>query len=58
VGFYYSPVLLWVDPCWDPIRPDSGFQALLQKYAKYKPAVLYPAAGTSSAAASATATAH
>ena len=51
-------MLLWLDPLWDPIRHDAGFQALLQKYAKYKPAVIYPAASTSSAAASATATVH
>jgi len=58
IGNLYSPVLLWLDPLWDPIRHDAGFQALLQKYAKYKPAVIYPAASTSSAAASATATVH
>jgi tetratricopeptide (TPR) repeat protein len=58
IGTIYSPVLLWLDPMWDPIRHDPRFQALLQKYAKYKPAMLYPAASTSSAAASATATAH
>lgn len=42
VGLNYSPVLLWLDPVWDPIRHDPGFQALLKKYAKYKPAVIYP----------------
>jgi TolB-like protein len=41
IGVYYSPVMLWLDPYWDPIRHDSGFQALLKKYAKYKPAVIY-----------------
>jgi hypothetical protein len=56
-GESYSPVMLWLDPAWDPIRHDPRFQALLKQYAKYKPAVLYPAASTSSAAASAT-TAH
>jgi len=44
IGIYYSPVLLWLDPYWDPIRHDPGFQALLKKYAKYKPAVTYEAA--------------
>jgi TolB-like protein/Tfp pilus assembly protein PilF len=41
IGAYYSPVLLWLDPAWDPIRHDAGFQALLQQYAKDKPAVTY-----------------
>jgi TolB-like protein/Tfp pilus assembly protein PilF len=35
---YNSPALLWLDPSWDPIRRDPRFQALLKKYAKYKPA--------------------
>jgi hypothetical protein len=35
---------------WDPIRHDTGFQALLQQYAKYKPAVIYPAVPASAAA--------
>jgi TolB-like protein/Tfp pilus assembly protein PilF len=43
-GTTYSPVLLWLDPLWDPIRLDPGFEALLQQYAKYKPAVFYTAA--------------
>jgi tetratricopeptide (TPR) repeat protein len=47
IGYNYSPVLLWLDPVWDPIRHDSGFQALLQKYAQYKPAVI-PAVPASS----------
>ncbi|MGH8154102.1 MAG: tetratricopeptide repeat protein [Rhodanobacteraceae bacterium] len=38
IGFNYSPVLLWIDPAWDPIRRDPGFRALLKQYAKYKPA--------------------
>ncbi|MDN5924609.1 MAG: hypothetical protein L0H70_06365, partial [Xanthomonadales bacterium] len=42
IGVNYSPALLWLDPAWDPIRHDPGFQALLQKYAKHKPAVIYP----------------
>jgi len=41
IGNVYSPVMLWLDPSWDPIRHDPRFQALLQKYAKYKPAVTY-----------------
>jgi TolB-like protein len=44
IGVTYSPVMLWLDPAWDPIRHDPSFQALLKKYAKYKPAVIYPAA--------------
>jgi len=46
IGAYYAPVLLWLDPAWDPIRHGSSFQALLRKYAKYKPAVM-PVAETS-----------
>ncbi len=42
VGWWYSPVMLWLDPAWDPIRKDPNFQALLDTYAKYKPA---PATG-------------
>jgi hypothetical protein len=51
IGFYYSPLMLWLDPCWDPIRDDPGFQALLQEYAQYKPAVIpvAPAASTGTA---------
>jgi TolB-like protein/Tfp pilus assembly protein PilF len=49
IGAYYSPVLLWLDPMWDPIRHDTGFQALLLQYAKYKPAVLYPTTPASAA---------
>ncbi|MGH7108378.1 MAG: hypothetical protein ACREFT_17930, partial [Acetobacteraceae bacterium] len=48
IGDYYSPVLLWFDPAWDPIRHDPRFQALLKKYAKFKPT---PAAATAPAAA-------
>lgn len=44
VGPPYSPVMLWIDPLWDPIRHDPRFQALLKKYAKYKPADLATAA--------------
>ena len=31
IGNAYSPVLLWIDPAWDPIRHDPRFQALLKK---------------------------
>ena len=48
IGTGYSPVLLWLDPAWDAIRNDPRFQALLKKYAKYKPA---SAAGVAPAAA-------
>ena len=43
IGLGYSPVLLWIDPAWDPIRHDPRFQALLEKYEKYKPAHIAPA---------------
>ncbi|MGH8114229.1 MAG: tetratricopeptide repeat protein [Rhodanobacteraceae bacterium] len=39
LGDQYSPVLLWLDPAWDPIRHDPRFQALLKKNAGYKPAL-------------------
>jgi len=38
IHVYYSPRMLWIDPLWDPIRHDPRFQALLRKYAGYKPA--------------------
>lgn len=53
IGGFYSPVMLWLDPYWDPIRADPRFQALLQKYAKYKPAVTYAAPPAARAAATA-----
>jgi tetratricopeptide (TPR) repeat protein len=37
IGENYSPVLLWIDPAWDPIRHDPRFEALLKKYASAKP---------------------
>ena len=40
IGTWYSPVMLWLDPGWDPIRKTPAFQALLKKYAKYRPATL------------------
>ncbi|MGH8280034.1 MAG: hypothetical protein ACRETQ_10810 [Gammaproteobacteria bacterium] len=49
IGLYYSPLMLWISPAWDPIRHDSRFQALLTKYAKYQFAVIPaspPSAGT------------
>jgi TolB-like protein/Tfp pilus assembly protein PilF len=48
IGGNYSPVMLWLDPYWDPIRKDAQFQALLKQYARYKPAVI-PVAATSMA---------
>ncbi len=39
VGRSYSPVMLWIDPAWDPIRQDPGFLALLKKYAEFAPTV-------------------
>ncbi|HJP97779.1 MAG TPA: hypothetical protein VJ862_04370 [Rhodanobacteraceae bacterium] len=41
MGMFYSPVLLWIDPAWDPIRGDAHFQALLKQYEKYEPVVTY-----------------
>jgi TolB-like protein/Tfp pilus assembly protein PilF len=40
IGLNYSPVMLWLDPDWDPIRDDPRFQSLLRKYADRKPAGL------------------
>ncbi len=39
IGAFYSPVLLWLDPAWDPIRHDPHFEVLLKKYADAAPAV-------------------
>ena len=48
IGQNYSPALLWLDPGWDPIRHDQRFQALLKKYAKWRPAIIpAPASATS-----------
>ena len=44
IGLDYSPVMLWLDPVWDPIRQDPRFQALLTQDARYKPAVIPVAA--------------
>jgi len=41
IGPYYSPVMLWLDAGWDPIRRDARFQALLAQYARYKPRITY-----------------
>jgi TolB-like protein/Tfp pilus assembly protein PilF len=40
IGMWYSPIMLWLDPGWDPIRKTPAFRALQRKYAKYRPAVL------------------
>ena len=32
-GWIYSPVMLRIDPAWDPIRNDPPFRTLLQKHA-------------------------
>jgi tetratricopeptide (TPR) repeat protein len=42
IGRYYSPVMLWIDPAWDPIRKSPAFQALLKKYATYRPTDIPP----------------
>jgi len=47
IGSSYSPVMLWIDPAWDPIRHDPRFQALLNQYAKYKPAPAVVSGGAS-----------
>ena len=57
IGSFYSPVMLWTDPAWDPIRHDPRFQALLNQYAKYKPAVI-PVAVPVSSSSAAEGTAH
>jgi len=51
IGQLYSPVLLWLDPIWDPIRHDPRFQALLKQYSKYKPAVTYDTGSAASPSA-------
>ena len=40
IGTFHSPVTLGFDPAWDPLRHDPRFQALLKKYARYKPAAV------------------
>jgi TolB-like protein/Tfp pilus assembly protein PilF len=40
IGTLYPPVTLGFDPAWDPVRNDPRFQALLKKYARYKPAAV------------------
>ncbi|MGA9828286.1 MAG: tetratricopeptide repeat protein [Rhodanobacteraceae bacterium] len=51
IGTWYSPVMLWLDPGWDPIRKTPQFQALLKKYAKFRPPLTrYPAPPISSTA--------
>lgn len=50
-GEAYAPVMLWLDPAWDPIRQDPRFRAVEKKYAKYKPAVIYDDAPTTAASA-------
>jgi len=43
IGYFYSPGALWLDFRYDSIRKSAPFQALLKKYAGYRPATL-PAA--------------
>jgi serine/threonine-protein kinase len=38
MGLWYSPVMLRIDPVWDPIRHDPAFQALLKRFANWGPA--------------------
>lgn len=40
IGYFYSPVMLWLDPSLDPIRKTPAFQALLKQYAKYRRATV------------------
>ena len=52
IGAWYSPVMLWIGPAWDPIRKTPAFQALLKKYARYHPPLQhFPAPPTSSTGA-------
>lgn len=44
VGAYYSPMWLWLDPVWDPIRNDPRFRVLLKEYGRYRPAVAHASA--------------
>lgn len=53
IGFGYSPVLLWLDASWDPIREDARFQAVLMQYAAYEPAVTHAANATPTGAVTA-----
>ncbi len=56
IGTFHSPVTLGFDPAWDPIRHDPRFQALLKKYARYKPAsadAIVPSASSPAPSASA-----
>jgi TolB-like protein/Tfp pilus assembly protein PilF len=39
IGRWYSPMMLRLDPDWDPIRDDPRFQALLKKYEDAAPAL-------------------
>lgn len=50
IGLYYAPILLWLDPTWDPIRKSPEFQALLKKYAKYRPTSVPPATASAGVA--------
>jgi hypothetical protein len=54
ISYVYSPLLLWLDPTWDPIRGDPGFQTLLKQYARYEPAAARAAAPGGSVAAATT----
>jgi len=36
-GNVYAPVMLWVDPVWDPIRHEPAFIALQAGYADHRP---------------------
>lgn len=36
IGDYYAPLVLKLNPVWDPIRNDPRFQALLKKYTSAK----------------------
>lgn len=34
---WYPPVMLWLDPVWEPMRERADFRALLRQYARHKP---------------------
>jgi TolB-like protein len=54
LSYVYSPLLLWIDPTWDPIRDDPRFRALLKQYAGYEPAAARAVAAAGSVVSAST----
>lgn len=54
IGQVYSPVMLRIDPAWDPIRKSPRFKALLNKYPVRKSAVVSSSPATPASASVAT----